>query len=52
MSNDNVLIYYAGHGFMDEETQKGFWVPVDASGVDKTTFLRNSTIRDELTTIA
>lgn len=52
MSNDNVLIYYAGHGFMDTETQKGFWVPVDASGVDKTTFLRNSTIRDELTTIA
>lgn len=52
MSNDNVLIYYAGHGFMDAETQKGFWVPVDASGVDKTTFLRNSTIRDELTTIA
>lgn len=52
MSNDNVLIYYAGHGFMDTETQKGFWVPVDANGIDKTTFLRNSTIRDELTTIA
>ena len=52
MSNDNVLIYYAGHGFMDAETQKGFWVPVDANGVDETTFLRNSTIRDELTTIA
>lgn len=52
MSNDNVLIYYAGHGFMDAETNKGFWVPVDANGADKTTFLRNSTIRDELTTIA
>jgi len=52
MANDNVLVYYAGHGFMDEETQKGFWVPVDAVGLDHTTYLRNSTIRDELTTIA
>ena len=52
MSNDNVLIYYAGHGFLDEETNKGFWVPVDAEGMDNTTFLRHSTVRDEMTTIA
>ena len=52
LPNDNVLVYYAGHGFMEMETQKGFWVPVDAKGKDNTTYLRNSTIRDELTTIA
>jgi hypothetical protein len=52
MKNDNVLVYYAGHGFMNSQTNKGFWVPVDAQGTDSTTFLRNSTIRDELTTIA
>ena len=52
LPNDNVLVYYAGHGFMEPETQKGFWVPVDAKGTDSSTFLRNSTIRDELTTIA
>jgi len=52
MTNDNVLVYYAGHGYMDEDTKKGFWVPVDATGVDHTSFLRNSTIRDELTTIS
>ena len=52
MPNDNVLVYYAGHGFMDSDTQKGFWVPVDAVGSDHTTYLRNSTIRDELTIIA
>lgn len=52
LPNDNVLVYYAGHGFMEAETSRGFWVPVDARGTDNTTYLRNSTIRDELTTIA
>ena len=52
LKNDNVLIYYAGHGFLDDETNKGFWIPVDADGSDHTTFLRNSTIRDEVSSIA
>jgi len=52
LKNDNVLIYYAGHGFLDSDTNKGFWVPVDAEGSDHTTFLRNSTIRDEVSGIA
>ncbi len=52
LSNDNVLVYYAGHGYLDTETNQGYWVPVDAKGVDQTTFLRNSTIRDEMTLIA
>ena len=52
LPNDSILVYYAGHGFLDAESERGFWVPVDAEGVDSTTFLRNSTIRDELTTIA
>lgn len=50
--NDSVLLYYAGHGYIDVDTNKGYWVPVDAQGNDHTTFLRNSTIRDELNTIA
>jgi len=50
--NDNVLVYYAGHGHLDEETKRGYWVPVDAKGKDKTTFIRNSTIRDEINIIA
>lgn len=27
---DNLLIYYAGHGEIDEATQVAFWLPVDA----------------------
>lgn len=52
LPNDSILVYYAGHGFLDTESNRGYWVPSDAEGVDSTTFLRNSTIRDELTTIA
>ncbi|MFV1984142.1 MAG: caspase domain-containing protein [Thiohalomonadales bacterium] len=51
-SDDNVLIYYAGHGYIDASTKKGYWVPVDADGADKTTFLRNSTIQDEVAVLA
>ncbi len=50
--NDNVLIYYAGHGFLDQYNNKGYWVPIDAAGTDHTTFVRNSTIRDELSDIS
>ena len=52
LANDSVLVYYAGHGYLDDETHSGYWVPVDARGLDQTTYLRNSTIRDELTLIA
>jgi hypothetical protein len=52
LPNDSVLVYYAGHGFIDADSNRGFWVPVDAEGIDNSTFLRNSTIRDEPSTIA
>ena len=29
-SRDNLLIYYAGHGFLDSQNQSGYWQPVDA----------------------
>ncbi len=51
-ANDNVLLYYAGHGYLEEDTGRGYWVPVDARGADATTFIRNSTVRDEMNLIA
>ena len=28
--NDNLLIYYAGHGWLDTKAERGYWLPVDA----------------------
>jgi len=29
-AEDNLLIYYAGHGWLDEAGEEGYWLPVDA----------------------
>jgi uncharacterized caspase-like protein len=31
---DNVLIYYAGRGVLDEAANEGYWLPVDATSDD------------------
>ncbi|MDH5230830.1 MAG: caspase family protein [Gammaproteobacteria bacterium] len=49
---DSVVIYYAGHGYLDEQSKRGYWIPVDAVGDDHTSYIRNSTIKDELSIIA
>ncbi len=41
---DNLLIYYAGHGWNDEEAGSGYWLPVDASADDETNWVSNSKI--------
>jgi hypothetical protein len=28
--DDNLLVYYAGHGQLDDESMEGYWLPVDA----------------------
>ena len=29
--NDNLLIYFAGHGYYDHEADRAYWLPVDAT---------------------
>ena len=45
---DNFLLYYAGHGHLDETIDKGYWLPVDAEREDPTNWLQNDTIVAQL----
>lgn len=49
--NDNVLIYYSGHGEYIQNMDKGFWVPVDASAKSISKYISNEDIRSFLTGI-
>ena len=44
--DDNLLIFYAGHGYWDERLKQGFWLPVNASQSSRTEWISNGTIRD------
>ncbi len=43
--DDNLLVYYAGHGWLDRQTGTGFWQPVDADADDDLNWIAN----DDLT---
>lgn len=43
--SSNVLIYYAGHGYFERETGKGYWVPSDGASPDsKSQFIDSETV--------
>ncbi len=44
--DDNLIIFYAGHGYWDAYKEIGYWLPSDASMGDKSNWLRNSTVKD------
>jgi hypothetical protein len=48
LPNDNLLIFYAGHGTWDSSTEIGYWLPSDARKNSKLAWFRNSTLRDYL----
>jgi hypothetical protein len=43
---DNLLIFYAGHGVWDEKANIGYWLPADAKRTLKAEWFRNSTLCD------
>lgn len=46
--NDNLLLFYAGHGFWDENIKQGYWWPKDATTNDPSNWLSNSDLREQL----
>ncbi len=46
-TEDNLIVYFAGHGTMNKRKTKGFWIPVDAES-HQDEYIANSRIKDHL----
>lgn len=45
---NNLLIYYAGHGWLDKEAEEGYWLPVNAQKDNTIAWISNSSITASL----
>jgi hypothetical protein len=45
---DNLLIYYAGHGHLEQGIDRGYWIPVDAEVTDNSEWLLLPGVTDML----
>ncbi|HRB29675.1 MAG TPA: caspase family protein [Nitrosomonas sp.] len=50
-ANDSVVIYYAGHGYMNTKTGNGYWIPSDASAKNPQSWISNTSISEMLVNI-
>jgi Caspase domain len=48
---DNLLIYYAGHGVLDEQNDRGYWQPVDARRDSRTQWIKTEDVTDIINTM-
>ena len=46
--NDNLLIYYAGHGEVDSATRRGYWLPVEAEPENSRYWISSREIGEQL----
>lgn len=46
--DDNVLIFFAGHGRNNTAKTQGYWLPADAENAYSDGWLSNSTVKDQL----
>lgn len=49
---DNLLVYYAGHGELESTNMRGHWLPVDAEPDNTANWVSNVTITDTINLIA
>ncbi len=49
--NDNLLLFYAGHGQYDPRTKKGYWLPRDAKQSNISNWISNDQLKDFLSTM-
>jgi len=46
--DDNLLIYYAGHGWLDTAADEGYWLPADATQENELNWVSNAFITSTL----
>jgi outer membrane protein assembly factor BamD (BamD/ComL family) len=51
-ANDNLLIYFAGHGWLDPDANRGYWLPVDAERDSSANWISTGAISDFLKAMA
>jgi len=49
---DNLLIYYAGHGHLEHNIDRGYWIPVDAETSDNSEWVLLPSVTDMLQLIS
>ena len=47
-AKDNVLIYYAGHGSLDQAADEGYWLPVDAERDDDSNWILTDRVTSQV----
>lgn len=45
------MIFYAGHGIYDKDSDQGYWLPIDAQSTQRATWISNADITDTLRAI-
>jgi uncharacterized caspase-like protein len=50
--NDNLLVYYAGHGHWEKQIQRGYWVPVDSDTDSDVNWISTFAITDILSAMS
>lgn len=41
---EHLVVFYAGHGFWDDQLQQGFWLPSDAQARSRSNWISNGTL--------
>ena len=49
--DDTLLVYFAGHGYLNNTTDMGYWIPHDSKKGRTSLYINNSTIRDYIKAI-
>ncbi len=45
---DNLVVFYAGHGYWDKERELGYWLPSDAKRDSRSNWISTSDVKDNL----